>query len=223
ALTDSNMKSVTGQAGVSIAIDDVVIYQEGIADVTYRDTDGVATCTTYGSLEGNVIDAGIMLDYDDHTKKLITINALTDVAGNASDYSVSALNTTFGLATYSADDTIGFSQTNVVNSTTGYIAEGFIGGSSPLTIDVGTCSNLTEGLNNNATAGTPFASAEVAGVVIGLPTLEITTYHTDDIMNVRIVSTNAAAANADASYIQIEKTGYSKMAILGGVLEIAPH
>lgn len=117
-------------------------------------------------------------------------------------------------------------------------------GISPLSIDVGTCKSLTQGLAYNMGTADAFASTslQVAGVVIGLPTLEITTYHSDDekVISVvtatttnvansgKTVATGANTTNASDNYvsnelIRIDKKGVSQMAILGGRIEIAPH
>ncbi|WP_300673973.1 DUF6160 family protein [Desulfoluna sp.] len=50
AMTDSNMKSATGQAGVSIAIDDVTLYQS-VGATTYTDTDGLTGASDAAGIE----------------------------------------------------------------------------------------------------------------------------------------------------------------------------
>jgi len=215
ALTESNMKSLTGQAGVTIGVDDIVIYQEQVSDVTYRDTDGL----TSGAGTIGISDAGIQIDYDDNTKKLITIDAIL----NDSVYGIAAMDTLFGTGTdvgliSSADAAAGYAA-GTFDPMSGNIA-GMTSGLKALSIDIGTCSVLSTGLDYNFGGAAP---GDIAGVIIGLPTVEITQYFTNDVKNVRIVSSDAAALNAGKSFIQIEKTGYSKIAILGGVIEIAPH
>lgn len=71
-------------------------------------------------------------------------------------------------------------------------------------------------------------NVNIAGVVIGLPTVEIATYHNKDTKTISLVTADATTADAGAvnagkSFITIEKEGSSKMAILGGRIEIAPH
>jgi hypothetical protein len=64
AMTDSNMKEATGQAGVSIALDDVTLYQS-IGKTIYRDLDGKA---------GNTADAaGVFIS---GAETLTTIRAI---------------------------------------------------------------------------------------------------------------------------------------------------
>ena len=227
ALTDNAMNDVTAQAGVSIAIDNVVIYQEAVADTIYRDTDGLTSYAVDAGTGGlvsstiGVSDAGVMIDYDDNIKKLTLIDAIVD----DSTYGVAALTTLFGTTD------VGFAATGcsmTSDPTIGGTGDDFTTGAKPLTIDIGTCSTLTAGLHHNlglVSGGAPLDADnyQIAGVIIGLPTIEITQYHTQDIKNIKIVSTDATAKNADKSFIQIEKTGFSKMAILGGTLEIAPH
>ena len=216
SMDNTQLKSATGQAGVSIAVDDIVIYQEALADVTYWDTDGLSSAA--GTV-GNVDKAGIKLSHSANLKKLTTIDAILD----ANTYGVAALKTIFN----NTDD-IGIVDDASAAMTAGTIdpsngnMSGLTSGISPLTIDVGTCQALTAGFAYNY-GGT--APADIAGVVIGLPTVEITTYSVNDITTISLTTdgSSAPAANANKAFIAVEKTGYSKMAILGGRLEIAPH
>jgi hypothetical protein len=248
ALDNSAMKSTTGQAGVSIAIDDIVIYQTGIADVTYIDNDGVTSyvgfegshaTTTYG----NVTAAGLMIDYSDNFQKLVLIDAILDdttygVAAMDAIISASDPTNSMGLlgqvgimdaAAIGAEITAGTWDASIGQST----ANGFLNGISPLSIDIGTCQALSAGLAWNEGG----AALDVAGVVIGLPTVEITQFHTTDEFSVKILTGGAlsgvaadgtgGAINGGAfgnnEVITIRKSGVSRMAILGGRLEIAPH
>jgi hypothetical protein len=68
AMTDSNMKSATGQAGVTIALDDVTLYQS-VGATTYTDTDGLA------SVNGAGDSAGIKIS---GVETLTTIRAILD-------------------------------------------------------------------------------------------------------------------------------------------------
>ncbi len=279
ALTDNAMNDVTAQAGVSIALDDIVIYQTSIADTTYTDTDGM---TTGNGTEGNVLSAGIKIGYDKAMQKLTIIDGIT----TSGIYSISNMQDTFGarigevgfvdgtssrwvqetaFANVDADDvtvnengTYTYSSEDyaaedvIVNSdgsytfaskqvesamewgsymdpTTGNVSNAvaaYATGASPLTIDVGTCESLTAGFTNNlntTTTGVEYANMDIAGVIIGLPTIEITSYHSIDTKTVSLVTDDAVAVNAGKAFIQITKSGASKMAILGGRLEIAPH
>jgi hypothetical protein len=235
-MDNSQLRSATGQAGVSIAVDDIVIYQKSLADTTYWDTDGISSPFN-GVTEAA---AGIMIDQAEEMQKLITIDAiLTDDI-----YGVDALRAIFGnvedigiLASADAVAAIGSgfdpSNGNIAGMTTGI---------SPLTIDVGTCQALTAGWKYNTTGATLPNDAQdlaVGGVVIGLPTVEIKTYSTVDFKTIKLqngtyddatgIVTHVADGgtvthfNQDHDFITIEKSGTSTLAILGGRLEIAPH
>jgi len=222
-LNDSKMKSITGQAGVSIAIDDVVIYHEEIADVTFRDTDGYVTQNGADPLTHG---AGIKIDYPGNTKMLITIDAIL----NDSVYGIDAIKNEFK---NTMDIGIVPSGT-AMDPFTGNI-EGLTNGISPLTIDIGTCSTLTKGLNYNMAGNN---TSDIAGVTIGFPTVEINISHKFD--HKSIVLDAPGALNSGKELFRIEKSnenslldilenpkmlifGASKMAILGGKIEIAPH
>lgn len=244
-MDNSQLKTATGQAGVSIAVDDIVIYQESMADVTYWDNDGVSSGA--GTI-GDITKAGVMIDYADNIKKLTTIDAITD----ASKYGVTKLRGIFG---FEASTNIGIvdkvdlpvALAAGLDPTNGNMA-GMTTGISPLTIDVGTCQSLTAGWAYNTldAKGSPIPNpnydpndpnspqiiadpdkpnGDVAGVVIGLPSVEITTYYTNEVRDIKVVVADASQAmnSEHNTLISIEKTGFTKMAILGGRLEIAPH
>jgi len=172
------MQNTTGQAGVSIAIDNVKI-ESYTGTTKYTDVVDAGGSVGGGSvfIAGELTAAGYA---DKHTVK--EFQAITD--GTSS----------FDRAAYKlAGD------------------EDFM--ASALTIDVGKCAVLSEGLSKNTKT-----DVTVGGVIIGLPTLEIQT--SAEKTNVGVMLTSAA--NTGASFIQIEK-GASTMAILGRTLEIAPH
>eukprot|EP00767_Chilomastix_cuspidata_P003455 gnl/Chilomastix_cuspidata/3575.p1 GENE.gnl/Chilomastix_cuspidata/3575~~gnl/Chilomastix_cuspidata/3575.p1 ORF type:complete len:376 (-),score=-12.93 gnl/Chilomastix_cuspidata/3575:7-1134(-) len=350
-MDNSQLKSATGQAGVSIAIDDIVIYQKSLADSTYWDTDAMA--------DGKGA-AGIMIDHAEEMQKLMIIDGILD---DQNEYSVANIASTFGvsgvgiisqadlgalvqdnvndfianngaqavqdylgnaanaadLTTYTTNATTiatntaaidannviitdnqaivdegvggtnGYTDTDITaaetaiadaevqNTTlttginaaqaenegieataidqayraafpTGYNTAAFDPtngntgnddyrtGISPLTIDVGTCESLTRGWEYNMGNKDRADIGSVGGVVIGLPTIEITTYNTTNFKTVKLATGEALAdgtvdSSGDGGYmnahhnsfITIEKSGYSQMAILGGRLEIAPH
>ncbi|MCF8025154.1 MAG: hypothetical protein K9K82_06670 [Desulfobacteraceae bacterium] len=237
-MSDSNMKDVTGQAGVSIAVDDVVIYQEAIADTTYWDTDGFTEYQYSASanagngglvVEGTADDGtyGVTIDYTNNTKKLITVDAI--VSDNASlghdNYTNSNLAGTFE---NSAADELNMTVPSFAGIDAG-------DGVSALSIDVGTAKTMSKGKTFNLTEGqhTNYAhdtGVRIAGVVIGLPTVEIMQFHTNDVRTVSMATRDGDAGSAmnaqgdtHSDFITIEKNGTSKMAILGGTVEIAPH
>lgn len=167
SMTADNMKAATGQAGVSIAVDNVVI-ESFTGATSYIDAD-----------EG----AAIVIS-DRHVLK--SYLALVSDADFQADFAA---------------------------ATGGIAALGTWVEAHALTIDIGTCAVLSAGLSDNM--GAPLT---VAGVVIGLPTLLITT--SADSYSVQ--ATMTGAANSGGTYITISKAA-SSMAILGGTVEIAPH
>jgi len=238
-MDNSQLRSATGQAGVSIAVDDVVIYQSALADTTYWDTDGI----------GGEAAAGVMIDQAEEMQKLITIDAILD----ATKYGVSVLTGKFGTENVGIIDAGITDPAALANFYPGDGSTGnFVNGISPLTIDVGTCEALTAGWDFNVAAvvaalglsgpadvASGAGALDVGGVVIGLPTVEIKTYSTVDFKTIKLrngtwdsatgivtettLGAGAQHFNTDHAFITIEKSGNSTMAILGGRLEIAPH
>jgi len=236
ALTDNAMNDVRAQAGVSIALDDIVIYQTGIADTTYTDTDGMTSAVTPGGTVGNVSTAGVKISYDGAIQKLTIIDGITSDIDKAGAYSAATLAAAFANTTPTTVDdapAVGFYSTaeiaaltpGALDPTNGNNAnDDYRTGASPLTIDIGTCQSLTAGFAYNMT-GSELATGlvpDIAGVIIGLPTIEIKSFHTADTKTISLVA-DATAANAGYAFIEITKTGASTMAILGGRVEIAPH
>ena len=243
ALDDSALGGVTGQAGVSIALDDVVIYMKSIADVTYIDTDGF----------GGVDRAGIMIEHQTGGEKLITLGAIVtdDVYGidklnatfntdNIGILSKAAINSKMnemaaaaqlaagaidqatydGIAAAVDPNAVNFDPTNGSTSN-------FTNGISPLTIDIGEAVALTQGwtYNTNDTIR-GVKGTHVAGVTIGLPTVEINTYYNTvgEQKAIKLVEVGDHVVNKGHNeFITIRKTVNATMAILGGRLEIAPH
>jgi hypothetical protein len=154
AMTDSNMKSATGQAGVSIALDDVTLYQY-VGATTYTDTDGLAAINGAGDSAGIKITGA---------ETLTTIRAILD-GGNRGGFltqSYGGLMTDHaGAATTwtSADG----NEINVSNNRTGFSAgtTTAIGDIkvAPLTIDV---SSKVQALSY----GMAYNSAAYIGAVI---------------------------------------------------------
>lgn len=286
AMSKGSLKKATAQAGVSIAIDNVVIYQSSQPTVTYWDNDGTSKASvdlntlapTYDTV-GTINRAGIQIKHDAAAQKLITIGAILDgsvygaseitakftPAAPATLPAGSEAPTNIGIVdettlTTNIDVTTGSAMTTVPASVSGFPVDvtnpankNFLHGISPLTIDVGTCQALSQGFmynvkfmraadaaamsTNTATANLVGieAAQNIAGVVIGLPTVEIKTYHSNDKKTISIAAASPVAAdldnhdggsgagNFDRQFIEIEKSGNSTMAILGGRLEIAPH
>lgn len=189
SMSKGALKKATGQAGVSIAVDNVVIAQT-LPTVTYWDTDGyilgtnfdgTGTTTNYG-----VGLAGISIGYTGSgPHKLITLNAITDNTFGGSKYSNDTIKTNFN----NVDAGVFDQATDYIDATTKEVLqakgdaaneEKFVTRITPLTIDIGTCKSLSDGLTYNkkvftsaavystayaaamATAGTTAAQADTA-------------------------------------------------------------
>jgi hypothetical protein len=235
SMTDANMKSATGQAGVTIAVDKVVI--ESFAGSTaYIDTDGTKANAAL-TAAGAPATGGAIIIGQRHTLKEF------DALGTGAAYTTAFSNK---VNTLMADAITAGTMTAWDAGT----VQGEIMKASGLVIDVGACSLLsaanylntvTDGslgtadmisadgtLDEESTAVKTAIGAGVStdalasyGVVLGLPTLMIST--TADSYTV-----SSARVNADGSFgvqkdfIKISK-GASVMAILGGTVEIAAH
>ena len=123
-LPTAGMKAVTGQAGVDIAIDDVILYQK-LGIIKFTDIDGNGQTPTEAA---SIITSNLEL--------LQTFEAITTGTDTDLNYSTGTMFT----GGYLNTDT---------NSDGDYDAFTY----SPLTIDVGICRSLTAGyLNNNPSA-----------------------------------------------------------------------
>jgi hypothetical protein len=201
-LSEDDMGGITGQAGVSIAIDDVKLYQH-IGYLTYTDTDGVTADPAAPGTAGSVSVKNLYM--------MVHVNALTEATGTAGAPFVSPGRAIQG--TYAIQDATG-TLFNYNNTAAAVGAEDTTFTAKPLTIDVGTMPVLTAGFANNH----PTTPLPIAGVRIGLPTVEI--YQSALSFDVTVDSTGAA--NSGASYGNIA-IGNMTMAVLDGAIEIAPH
>ncbi len=194
AMTDSNMKEATGQAGVSIALDDITLYQS-VGESMYIDTDGI---------DGAAADAAGIVQSGVST--LTTIRAIVDHT-NRGDF----LKDAFG----------GVGYTDILDGTgIDGVGEQLTGEIEIAALDI----DVTAECATMAAMGAAYAGK--AGIVIGLPTLEICKTGSTKIVSIVAVTDVATGAHdpltdADA-LISIEKSD-SVMAILGGTLEIAAH
>lgn len=184
AMTADNMKDTTGQAGVDIAVDNIIIYS-GASTTIYRDNDGLVDPlgNEIGGTAGLVI-AGI--------GGFTFIDGIVNGQGAANDY-VALMNSAAG--------------------------EGNTFHARALTIDVtDKLVALSAGYTYNYALAGGTTDLDIAGVQIGLPTVEIRKSGSE-----KTYSVDAATSyNGTKQYIQVEKTS-STMAILGGTIEIAPH
>jgi len=185
-LSEAILDDVTGQAGVSIAVDDIKLYQN-IEYLRYTDTDG-----TDGITQGSVGISNLQMMV--HMNGITSLDATTGLPVSPGR----AVQGTYNAA---------FDYTNGGTPASAFEARA-------LTIDAGTLPVLSAGLSNNS-GGMLNA---VAGVQIGLPTLEIY----QSALSFDVTVTSAGAANDGASYGRIE-IGANTLTILDGTIEIAPH
>jgi len=217
AMTADNMKDTTGQAGVSIAADDIIIYSSA-GTTTYTDTDDDASIVI--QQVGGTLTT-IRAIFDDTQRGTFLQENYSTILSNASVSNIGV-------------DIAGAQVVTAYDADT--VALGFIG--KPITIDVtDSLTILTAALrykyNNSAADATALPDsvsgvagvnlgASVVGVVIGLPTVEIAKSGTTKKYSATADGGVMTAVNSGREYIQITKTD-SYTAILGGTIEIAPH
>jgi hypothetical protein len=218
SMDDSSMKDATAQAGVTIALDNVIL-ETWTGASGYVDVDG-----NEGSILGMSGANTALVISDKHT--VMKLNAFGFLAGNFFT-GPGHVGPTADLATVSASkfDATDATQFGYHDSATG----GTYG--YGLRIDMGTCDAITLGatLATAAVQADPTALAaniaQVNGVVIGLPTLEI---HTSaDSYDVGFTTYDAAtdtlaALDVDSTLIKVVK-GAKTTRIYGGHVEIAAH
>jgi hypothetical protein len=185
AMNDQAMNDVTGQAGVSIAVDNVQLYQS-IGKLSYTDTDGIPTA----GINGGTLSISNLV-------QMTKINAIVDDTDRGGQLA----------------NAYGAILTNGFYSPLGN-ASGGAHRAAALSIDVvEALPTLSAGMTNNMGA-----AVSIAGVLIGLPTVEIV----QSISPFDIVVEAAGAANSGASFGQLAIEN-QVTAILSGTLEIAPH
>ncbi len=231
AMTASNMKDATGQAGVSIALDDVTIFQS-VGETLYTDTDGLdgtdaaslvigdkETLTTYRA----IFDAGDRSGF--LAREYGTF--LTRTAENGGDIEIAALS----IDVSGKIDTLSYGEAYNHRSSakdsfdadpTSALGVAYSAAAADALAAAQAADPTVVALTADQEAAVSFAvmqgATRVAGVVIGLPTLEIC--KTADTYTVGIRATGSA--NSDKDFIQITKSA-SVMAVLGGTVEIAAH
>lgn len=214
AISDGAMDSITGQAGVSIAVDDVKLYQH-IEGLWYTDDDGlVATDPAANGLHVTADADGASVGISD-LEVMVNINAITSLDANGLPVSPGrALLGNYGSR---------FDPTNN-DGNTAFLAKA-------ITIDV---TEALPALSAGATWDVDLAddgqingssSANYAGVMIGLGTMEIV--QSDMAIKVGISDTDPLNGdtlnsinghNFGTFYI-----GKTTLAVLDGIIEIAPH
>lgn len=218
SMSSDSMKAATGQAGVSITLDNVVI-EQFVGSTTYTDADG------YTGIGGAIVisDKHIIKGYN-------ALTSITDFTSAAHGYTAglwqkaAALSIDVGTCEILMEgnnankNAIPAAARTAINGIVGAAANKEAAAAALVAAGVADTIALANGLYEFATAATPWSDLNVVGVVIGLPTLEITT--SADTYNVGV--SMADAVNDGANFINISK-GASRMAIVSGVVEIAAH
>lgn len=235
-MSDSNMNDVTGQAGVSIALDDVVLFQD-VGKTVYTDKDGYeaqydGVTTAVGST--NTGQASVFISDQQQMTFINAIGANIAAGTNQANHYKTNFNYLGGLvggtegglfqANFTGEES--YVGTQLDNALLDPTNDAFLGQSlQGLTIDVGTCAllqtayNYAEGTVQTDGSVAP-ATNRIAGVIIGLPNLEIVSSTTDKSIGVQ--TEGDTAANGGMEFIQISEEA-STTAILDGYVEIAPH
>jgi hypothetical protein len=229
AMTADNMKDTTGQAGVSILIDDVIIFQSSAATTTYTDMDGSFSGTVAAADSSRGGSLTIATEMPEGV--LTTLRCVGEFGTRngflQQDYasilqSAGIKNIGVGMDGLDEVDNTSFVAGNAL---------GFIG--RPLTIDVsGQLRMASYGYSMNIDGTTD--STRIAGIAIGLPTLEINKVDLGQTTKIITISSNTGTSAQEGlkaygfreygtEYIRITKSGTSTTAILGGQLEICPH
>ncbi len=218
-MNDANMDQITGQAGVSIAIDDAIIYQN-IEYIRYTDvggTDGTDGSVNISNLYMMVnINAITSLDADGLPES--PNRAVQGVWDNGSGTPLFNYNNVDAQIWTDANDDGIVDPTELTAGEDG-INDHFE--AKALTIDVGTLAVLTAGAVNN----TGNAAARMAGVRIGLPTMEVN----QTALTFDVTITAAGALNGGGTGMPLSNSygrisiGNMTMGVLDGVVEIAPH
>jgi len=251
SMSADNMKAATGQAGVSITLDNVVI-EQFTGSTTYTDEDGT------NGVAGSVVisDKHVVKEYLAMTSQAdyeADFLAAAGVANKGTWVEAAALNIDVGQCSILA---AGVNANNDIINTDATLAGNIITAAAPVAaaaatyaadpttanlIALGTAKatalatlqtygevrDISEAsvllgsavatLAADNTATTLANTQTVTGVVIGLPTILIST--TADEYSVGVAGTGI---NNGADFIKISK-GESAMAILGGIVEIAAH
>ncbi len=206
-ISNTQMASITGQAGVTIAVDDVKLYQH-IEGLWYTDTDGLTTAVNgYNA-------AGASVGIKD-LEVMVNVNAITSYDNSTGTWELHSIGRELQ-GDYG-------SRLDVTNddANTAFLAK-------PITIDVTSeLPALSAGAAYNQSIGAipSTAPTNVAGVMIGLGTLEIVQSN----MKIDVAISDTDPLNGDTltslnghdfGTLYIGKT---TLAILDGQIEIAPH
>lgn len=218
-ISEQEMDNVTGQSGVAIAIDDVKIYTHDGASEMWYATSGAVGTDTY-----DAYDAAVGMVWDTDSYQMMHVNAIMYEGDASNAFTVDDLYSPGRdlQGTYVAD----FNYSNMDTNASG-VENHLV--SSALTIRVDNeVPIISEAKGNMGRSG-------AAGVVIGLPTVEIFIEEgSSDVFEIQIATgadgdplAGANPLNGGAgeyySFGTIYSTdGNSTMAILDGSVEIVP-
>ncbi len=202
-MSNETMKATTGQAGVSITVDNVVLWQY-CESTSYIDNDGYVNILD--PTDEDASTAFVIRDLQPDVGTTTLVRAIVDDTstgmGAAEGYLFRAYDDSvvIGGVNGGADEVLGLSPAN------GRFA-------SALSIDIGTCLIANAGAEFNQMPGS------YAGVVIQLPTIEI---RKSGSLKSYSVEQEGTAVNSGEELIRIQK-GITVTAILGGTVEIVAH
>ncbi len=214
-ISEQEMDNVTGQSGVAITVDDVVIHSSGDDEIWYQNN---ITGAADGEAAIGMVDAGV--ESMMYVNAIVGVNEDGDAFLHAGDWGhEGTYEALFGTGDYTEqqftyDPTEDFS-------------------SNPLTVQVANVSDydtVMEAAIGGAT-GESWSAFDAAGhdgtnaVIIGLPTVEI--YNEGAEAMQLLISTEAnpvgeTRETGAASFGTLYTGGDSSMAILDGRIEIAP-
>lgn len=218
-VTDDVLSDVTGQAGVSIAVDDIKLFQR-IESLMYTDTDGLAGPDDAASIGLSTLEMMVHINGITMLSEIATPGTAANEAAGAIPFSPGRpVQGTYTYANAAGDQ---WFNTSTAGAGEEYNDSKFQ--ARALTIDV------TEELPVLSSAlcanhGVANGTLKMAGVQIGLPTIEIHMEKVDFDIVIEAsdaVNGGGAGALADNSYGKLSLTNMS-MLILDGEIEIAPH
>ena len=202
ALTDSAMNQVTGQAGVNIGADNIIIYKSELSAKKYVDSDGIL-----GAVNGHLVYNGDGNEAALYVQNSDTITLIDGVhfAGGVLDSNLNInWNTEIFANTYTYDADGNRDTANAAAVVT--LDQLMNHKKKTLSIDI---ANIVLGADHTKTA-----------VVIGLPTIVIQSNGGTQVVGLE--SRSGATTAEDGELIKIEKP-QTVMAILDGMLTISAH
>jgi hypothetical protein len=218
-MSDDNMKGVTAQAGVAIAVDDIVLVQN-VGKTKYFDLDGTSRSDTA---------EGIGAIFISERRKVTEINAIYASAASSLEPSMRPIKYSYPEFVAPGPLTIDVGKCAILS----YGLRNLKAAINVITSGNAAAYTAMAGGNADRVFHMDFAEAQattntnVVGVQISLPTVEIYTA-TDvysigaEIVDSQGVSTTATGYfNNGREFISIRKEA-SALAILGGRIEIAP-